>query len=304
MIDLSHLAETPGRVEFFGPTSRESEEWKSWYKPRGFSMLSIYAVGAGGGGGGGRGNTAGAGKGGGGGGGSGAISRLTIPLWLLPDMLWYRMGTGGYGGGGGSSANGTVGGTSPSYTIVSVRPESATQYRLVTAIYGSGGIGGSTTSAAGGAAASISTIADNPLATLGSFISIAGVIGTAAGSGAGNNAGASHTQTTGSQILPGCGGGGSSSGTASGGGITALASTPFIASPGGSAGAYGSSGFRFGLCPKFYGGTGGGSSNTTTGGAGGNGCAPGTGGGGGGGGVTVGGRGGDGGPGLIVFHCW
>jgi len=306
MIDLLHLPTDDERVRVYLPTGTDANAWQTWNKPRGnYTMVSIYAIGPGGGGGGGRGNTAGAGKGGGGGGGSGGISRVTVPLALLPDVLYIRTTPGGSGGAGGSSADGTVGNNAfaPATTLVASYPSTTTQYLLTLANLGAGGVGGTTTTANGGGAAGIASTADCPLALWGTSLFIAGIAGTNAGSGAGNNNGSAFTQTTGSQILPGTGGGGSSNGSSAGGNVTALANTRFTIGPGQSA-AVGGDGMRWGQYPKWYGGIGGGANNATTGADGGNGSVPGCGGGGGGGGVTVGGRGGDGGPGCVVIHVW
>lgn len=278
--------------------------WVPWHKPPDTTFVTIYIVGGGGAGGGGRGNTAGNGKGGGGGGGSGGISRVTIPAFLLPNVLWVHVPCAAAGGAGGSTADGTAGAPGLS-TIVSVQPAAGTPYLVCQARGGRGGTGGTTTTSTGGATGAIATTAECPLSLLGMNLFLDGGAGTAGGSGAGNNAGTAISQGTGSQIYGGTGGGGSSTGNAAGGLINGVTSTPFGGMNGGAAnGGAGQPGFRYGTYPKWYGATGGGSSNTVTGGAGGNGCVPGAGGGGGGGGVTVGGRGGDGGPGLVIIVAW
>lgn len=305
---LLHLPE-PARVDVFGPTRQygTTVDWRAWVKPRGYTMLSIRAVSGGGGGGGGRGGGAGTGKGGGGGGASSPIVCVTIPLYLLPDVIYYSVGAGGPGGDGGSSAgaNGTSGsvGDVTYVSVATIGAASSAANLLIQCGSTQPGAGGTTTTAAGGTATSAPAQTTMIASYCAFFRSVAGIAGTAAGSGAGNNAGSSFTQTTGSQILPGCGGAGSSTGGATGGGINALSDTPFTASAGGTPGNRGKPGFRWGQFPKWYGGTGGGSSNIIPGGDGGHGCAPGVGGGGGGGGVG-GGRGGDGGPGQLIFALW
>lgn len=298
-------------ARFFHPNqpTGATSAWQVWSKPRGKQQLTILGISGGAGAGGGRGNTAGLGKGGGGGGGSSGITRVTYPMWAIPDNLYILVGQGGPGGAGGSSANGTIG-TAGQLSYVALFPDVAANnlFMVSGAAAPAGGAAGTTTTAAGGAAGTIATLAGMPFSCWAiSAQFIAGVAGTAAGSGAGNNAGTDLAVGTACMILGGTGGGGSSTGQAAGGAITAVANTPFTANPGGTAGAgLGSNGFQFGQFPLIYGGTGGGSSNGATGGLGGS-CghnAPGAGGGGGGGGATVGGRGGNGGPGLVIMIAW
>jgi hypothetical protein len=279
--------------------------WQIWNKPRNASLLSIIAISGGAGGGGARGNTTGLAKGGGGGGGSSGVSRYTYPMYFVPDTLNILVGAGGPGGAGGSTADGTIG-TAGQLSYVSIYP--ATTGNNLFAVSGAAaplpGVGGTVTTAAGGAAGTIATLAGAPwsnFALCATFL--AGVVGSAAGSGAGNNAGTTVTPGTAGQITPGCGGGASLAGTAAGGGYAAIANTPFFAWAGGAtSGGAGQPGFRHMPYPMIYGGCGGGSIDVGTGGEGGA-CgynAPGAGGGGGGGG-NPGGRGGYGGPGLVLM---
>lgn len=317
MIDLSHLPNAPGRVEFFGPTGVGTNAWCAWTKPRGYTMLALYAFGAGQGGGGGRSGLSSANKGGGGGGGSGGVSRLIVPLFTLPDVLYYRISPGGNGGAGGTAggagSNGAVGGgvIVPQHTLVSVLPSSTVQYVLLQASTPtSGGVGGLTTgSAAGGPAGALTGGTSCPLSNLGQYLSIGGIAGTTAGLATGNNAGADFTFSTGSQISPGGGGGSSSTGSARGGQILTDGS-PYPSSAN-TAVDLGMVGFAVNLGgpqPRWHGGTGGGGSDIVGSLHGGRGVTAGAGGGGGGGclagGGGGGGNGGDGGPGLVVFHCW
>src|SRR5574343_504617 len=78
--------------------------WMTWQKWPGISMVYMLMIASGGGGGKGAGGNATVGSGGG---GSGGMSRLLIPAWCLPDLLYIRPGTGGAGST--TSANGTIG---------------------------------------------------------------------------------------------------------------------------------------------------------------------------------------------------
>lgn len=322
MIDLSHTTISPN-LSIYLPTGTNDNSWQTWQKPREFTMCSIYAIGPGGGGGAGGLNSTVAG--GGGGGGSGALSRLTIPLFLLPDTLYVRVTPGSSGGRTRTTTGiGENGGIAfvASTSLVAIQPSTTTAYVLLVANQGGNGGGGPLSATAGlaGSAGSITTATFCPLSQLGSTFLIAGNAGAAGGS---TGVGGSITQGTGLQIYGGAGGGcnPSAAGTnVAGGGITALASTPFIASPGGTSGGGGSPGVVGGsgsngfawstIFPgKIYGGTGGGGSYLLQGGAGGNGCGPGAGGGGGGGAYSpaaspLNGRGGDGGPGCVIIQCW
>lgn len=300
MIDLSHIAETPG-LSVFLPQSVDANSWQTWQKPRGFVMASIYAIGPGGGGGSGRAAPSGTNRGGGGGGGSGGVSRLTIPLFLLPDTLYIRVTPGGSGGASATAtANGNAGNVAfaPATTLVSIYPDATTQYLYLLAYVGGGGEAGTTSTATAGTAASISSTASAPLGTLGATLFIAGNAGS---TGSANSTGTPLFQGTASQIYGGAGGAGTDGTSSAGGGqLSLLANTPFRASPAGGNGFSWSTIFPL----KYYGGTGGGSSGTAAGTDGGNGSVPGAGGGGGGGGTTTSGKGGDGGPGCVIIQCW
>jgi len=313
MIDLSHIPETPG-LRVFLPQSVDGNSWQTWQKPRGFVMASIYAIGPGGGGGSGRAASVASAtiRGGGAGGGSGGLSRLTIPLFLLPDTLYIRVTPGGSGGASVAAlSNGTAGNVAfaPSTTLVAVYPSTTAQYIFLRANAGGGGAAGSTITVAPGTAGAISATTDAPLGNLGATLFIAGNAGASGNTGAGGSITQSSPQ---SQIYGGAGGAGapaSSNLGSAGGDISALASTPFGVSPGGATGlppTAGGAGFSWStIFPlKYYGGTGGASRGNSDGAAGGNGSVPGTGGGGGGGGGITSGRGGGGGPGCVIIQCW
>lgn len=311
MIDLSHIPETPG-LSVFLPQGVDANSWQAWQKPRGFVMATIYAIGPGGGGGSGRAASTATStvRGGGGGGGSGGLSRLTIPLFLLPDTLYIRVTPGGSGGASSISPpqDGTAGNVAfaPSPTLVGVYPSTTAQYLFLAANAGSGGAAGTTSGGSEGGAASASATTSAPLGNLGATLFIAGNAGASGGVGIP----ASITQSTGSQIYGGAGGAGSSAGStggSAGGDINALANTPFRVSPGcPQGGEAGGAGFSWTTVfpMKHYGGTGGASAGNGNGRPGGNGGVPGAGGGGGGGGALTSGAGGDGGPGCVIIQCW
>ena len=311
MLDFSHLSQNNQQILY-----ATNGSWQIWQKPRGASFIQFFLLGGGGGGGGGQ-LTASARNGAGG--GSGAQCILTFPASFIPDILYVNVGVGGTAGpiNTGLAGNGTA-------SYVTIYPATTVNYILCQANPG----GGAQSYAAGGlgAAGSVTTIAQAPLAGLGfpawgqaaTNISLAGQAGTLAGNGA--NAGGDITlPTTGLRVTGGAGAGGNgAAGSAglAGGRITAIAgSVVYPAQIGGTAGGTttnggaGSNGFQaISNLLQFYGGTGGGSGgrNAITtggvGGAGGYGC-----GGGGGGGANTGGTaspGGGGGDGLCIITWW
>jgi hypothetical protein len=295
MIDLSHVPEIPG-LSVFLPQGTSTDSWQIWNKPRGFVMVSIYAIGPGGGG---ASGATGANFGGGGGGGSGAVSRLTIPIFMLPDSLYIQVSPGGSGGAPVSNTTGNAGNVTyaPTATVVSMAPSTTAQYLYLEANAGSGGA-----YTAGGAGGTIASA--RPFALLGSFLSIAGNAGATAPTNSASGNGI--TQSTSSQIYGGASGAGGAG--SSGGSISGLAGTPFVISSGARPL---NNGFSWAtIFPlKIYGGCGGGASAVTgvNGIGGGAGSAWGAGGGGGGGSLVAAnssGRGGDGGPGVVIIQCW
>lgn len=305
MLDVSHIPTPNGSGEIFtfiaGGRGVGGAQYVPWFKPRGKSMINIVAVGSGGDGGNGLIGSASL-AGGGGGGGSGTVVRLTMPLHLLPDVLYLW--------------NGTSGGTADA--MVSISTTNTAANTLVRAPAGGNGGNGTATPAGGaaGAAGAAATAATMPLgwAFATQVAGQAGIIG-----GAAVAAGALAIPTTGLIVTGGTGGGGlpAAAGTA-GGAITGSGEIPSIAGGvGGSAattpptpGSRGFNPFRgdllFGL-----GGTGGGSTHGAASGAGlvqasgGNG-APGCGGGGSGAALTGSAAGvpGKGGPAFYIITCW
>jgi hypothetical protein len=272
--------------------------FQTWIKPQGATMVFMLAIGAGAGGAGGQTGAAGTGRTGGGGGGGGAQSRLIIPAFLLPDILFIQVGQGGLGGAG--NANGVAGQRS---LILRTNAAASANHNTVLA----SGAAAATAPTAGGAAGAgetISTVTQASYLCLGSFISIAGAAGGAGGA-VGGAAGISITQFATSMTCGGAGGGSTpvANTNNAGGNITALGVYPIVTG-GVAGGGVGADGYNVFL-PSFYtaGGAGGGSNGAAgVGGAGGT-AGIGSGGGGGGGGVT-GGAGGRGGDGYIAIVSW
>lgn len=284
-----------------------SENWKTWTKPVGCSYVYIIACGGGGG----------AGKGNGGavtvapgGGGSGVLVRALFPSFLLPDILFLRIGIGGdrqtVTGGAGNSGTATV---------VAIAPEatsSATNI-LILANGGSGSTGASFNTA--GAAGVVPTSSTQVLASLGFWLGTSRAGG--AGAATANALGTSLTVQGGGLIVMGGAGGGS--GTAAGGSITVISEFKTWVALAGGLGAPTSGAGQTAIKNSaifnaittntpivFEGGAGGGGASAGTAGAGGDGswgC-----GGGGGGNTTLaggipgnGGRGGDGFAIILAF---
>jgi hypothetical protein len=297
MLDLSYFQNQNSNVQGFfnGGT------WQTWIKPRGAKLVNIICQGAGSGGGGGYLNTPGN-RASGGSGGTGATARLTINANLLPDILYILPGIGGAGGLGATISAGAAGtaGSSGQNSFVTLIPTTGSVSNVVLrsgTTPATGGGGASTTGGTAGAGETISLIANNIFANLGTFTfqaGVAGFIGQAI-TGGGNTAPANF-------VLPGTAGGGSGTGGAN----SALGVFPAVAgAPLGTNGQNGIILYKPTLI--LYGGMGGGGSTVagTSGGRGGDG-APGAGGGSGGGGTgataaAVGGNGGKGGDGFIII---
>lgn len=313
MLDLSHLPVNTGASDvqvFYGSSTAAGNDWITWVKPRGKSMIDILLLGKGGDGGTG---VVGANStaGGGGGGGSGGQTRLTMPLALLPDVLYFSLA--------GRSATTTL----ASYVAISPRLAAGAGAPTVNdtlMIANGGGNGGNASGGTGGAAGAAGAIATAGTMPLGWAFALAlagqaGIIGGAAVSG-----GNLTLPVTGLLVTGGTGGGGlpaaAAAGT-SGGNITGAGQFPTINGGAGSAtatapAAFGTTGFQ--PIPKLLylmGGTGGASTHGTATGAGlaqstGGDGAPGCGGGGMGGALTASSAGavGRGGVALAVVTCW
>jgi hypothetical protein len=318
MLDFSHIPQPypNATVEVFtGSATAAGQQWTQWTKPRGKGMVDILLIGKGGNGGAGVQATI-QGSTGGGGGGSGGITRLTMPLHLLPDTLSISLAGIGTG-------------TLASYIALGPKLTAGAGAPVVndTLIYANGGgVGGDGTNGggggAGGAAGAIATVGNMPLGWAYAKV-LAGVAGTAGG--ASGAAGVALTLPATGQFVTGGTGGGSppAVGVAglAGGSITGAGKLPtIVGGAGGGAttpGGDGSPGFQVipTLC-YWYGGTGGGSTFGDASGAGvaagaGNNGSYGCGGGGGGAahvslanGTGVPGVGGLGGPAICIITCW
>lgn len=306
MLDFQHLPTSTGAsdVQIFNvPSTVTNLQWTTYQKPRGKTMLEILCIGGGGGGGGGFTGVAVSARGGGGSGGSSSVTRVMIPLYFLPDILYIQVGQGGQGVG---SGGGTAGSGILSYVAVSPNT-TATNIIAVSGAAATVGGGTGTAAAVGaaGTAGTIATIAGMPLAGLGIYQMIAGQMGVAGGAVAGANGTAQGIPTSSVITMAGSSGAGTTSADFAGGLFTAITDSYLSeqrpATP--AAGTFnGSDGPQLWKPFFSFGGGGGSSSNAAAGGAGGNG-AYGAGGGGGGGGTT-GGRGGNGGSGIIMLTAW
>jgi hypothetical protein len=232
----------------------------------------------------------------GGGGGSGATARLIINANLLPDILYILPGIGGTGGTGGIAGVVSTGSAGQN-SFVTLIPSAGSVSNVVLrsgTTPAVGGAAGSTANVAGGAAETISVIANNIFANLGTFTFQAGVAGLAGNLTIGGGT------TIANPITHASGGGGNSTG----GSFVGAGVFPTVTSaPVNTNGANGIILYKPIL--MLYGGGGGGGSlaASTNGGNGGNG-APGAGGGGGGASTNTGvnaGNGGRGGDGFVLI---
>lgn len=314
MLDLGHLytGNGIGDIQIFtGTATAVGNTWQVWNKPRGKTMCSIFMVGKGGNGGTGviGANSTAAG---GGGGGSGAQISLTMPLCMLPDLIYLSLA--------GQSATTRLASyiaIAPPLTAGGGAP-TANNTLVIANGGGNGGNASGATAGAAGAAGAISTAATMPLGWMWVDLALAGQAGIIGGT---TVAGAALTlPVTGLVVTGGTGGGGLPAAAATGtngGNITGAGVFPTITGGVGSATAtvpadWGRSGFQ--PIPKlgyWMGGTGGASTHGTatggglvqsTGGKGAYGC-----GGGGMGGALTGssaGAVGQGGVALAIITCW
>ena len=299
-------------------TAGNTTSWQSWVKPRGASMIWMFAISGGGGGGGGFTGLATVDRGGGGGGGSAGITRFMGPAMMVPDNLYVQVGAGGLGVG---SGGGTAGSGGISYISVGAYPAGTlanftvdNNLFLMSGAAGPGG-GGTGTGVAVGAAGAAGTVAvigsQNRGGYAGFWGSTVGIIGSAGGAIAGGAGVAANTLGDFVPFGSGAGGGGAGNASASnfaGGAITGAGIYQTI--PGGSAtDVNGGGGYNWtpettgSAFMSSTGGSGGAGMDAAAGGNGGKGGFPGGGGGGGGAGTT-GGRGGDGGDGVVVIISW
>lgn len=309
MLDFGHIPTGNGIADvqvFVGDATvaaGASTAWKTWLKPRGKTMCNIFLLGRGGNGGTGvvGANSTAAG---GGGGGSSGMTLVTMPMTMLPDVLFLYIP--------GVTAAASLG------AFVSIYPDATANNCIAYAIGGANG--GNASGATAGTAGNGGPTASAGTMPIGwNFAkAIPGQNGVAGGTtGA---AGALTLPVTGLLVTGGTGGAGlgaaGSVGTA-GGDFTAAGAFPtHKGGIGGSAATTppqnGTSGYQ--PIPKlgyWYGGTGGGSTHGSASGAGlvqasGGHGAFGCGGGGSGGALTgsTAGQVGMGGPGLCIITCW
>ena len=173
MLDLSHVPSSQQYRQIFYAIGG-SNSWQTWQKPRGAKMVQIMCVGAGGGGAGGVFNGTYSGWGGGGG-ASGGITKLLIPSFVIPNILYIQVGIGGIGGAGRSTAGNGLAGGKGTDSIISVTPTgSATLTNSVLCIAPGGN--GATANNGGvsggnglGGTSTTYTIANAPFITLGLY---------------------------------------------------------------------------------------------------------------------------------------
>lgn len=317
MHDFWHIPTKTGVAEvsyFKGTSTAAGNDWITWNKPRGKTMVSILLVGKGGNGGTGVIGAAGAG---GGGGGSGGQTFLVMPLALLPNTLFLTLA--------GISATTSL----ASFIAVNMSKLTAgaggpiaNDALMIANGGGNGGNAATTTGGTAGTAAAAATAVTMPLGWQFAHTVLGGQAGTAGGAGTttGTVGGALTLPLSGILVTGGTGGGAApttpGAGTA-GGIITGAGQLPTItASTGGTAATVPPLNGSGGLLPiknlmYGYGGQGGGGTfvvATTTGlvqSFGGNG-APGCGGGGMGGAYTGSSAGGVGmgGEAFALITCW
>lgn len=312
-IDASFLPpDFSGDVQIFTTVSTvEVQQWVTWKKPRGVSMIYMLCIGGGGGGGGGRTRASGVSGGGGGSGANSGLTNLIINASFVPDILYVSVGAGGLGGSAGAA--GAIGITS----AISVDATSNTTSMLLrsNANGAGGGAAGVTGTAAAGTAPVIAGLSNMVLAALGIYTTYAGLVGRVGGQSGGSmtNTGGVISNTGLSSVtwpMKSSGGGASiSTGDVAtlvgeldaNGGNSASKSIPNTVPA--LSGDYDGSSAETNWAPFYCGGAIGGASRDT--GVGGNGGWGSIGVGGAGGGAgTTGGRGGDGGDGLVVIISW
>jgi len=275
--------------------------WQTWMKPAGCAWIYILMIASGGGGG--RSNNGALTVAAAGGGGSGQ-TRLLIPAFVVPDILYIRPGAGGAGAT--TPGAGGVGITS----YVSMQPNTTVANMIVQQQGGNGGLGAASSFGGTFGGAGITTPA---IQCLGLFTTV-GAGNAATGATAANASGSSVAFTSSGIYTPGAGGG---NGTGAGGNITNAVIFPTINGGAGSTGGAGNPGFQLGAMwtpglksfPMIWsGGAGGGGSSAVGGVAGAGGNAAYGGGGGGGGSCTdaggTSGNGGNGGDGIIFIGAF
>ena len=299
MLDYINLPDTTnGTVDYFiGSSETNSKSWVLWEKPTGCHLIKIICIGGGGGGSSGYSSNTTGSRGGGGGGGSGGASTVLIPSYFLPEKLYISSGLGGRGGD--PNPNPVSAGSAGVASYICVHPSISAFYRVCFANGGgAGGIPSTTAGGLAGAAATIATIADMPLAANGTY-SFTG--GSAGGAGSFAASGSSSTYPLTGAFFSG-GGGGSGGVTTSSSTASTFAQGIFNFLPATSSGQNGMEVYK--LLLSIGGGGGGANSGTGNGVSGGDGGFGSGGGGGGAGGANAAGGGGKGGNGLVIIQTW
>jgi hypothetical protein len=298
MLDYSHLPKQQnGNIDYFpGFSNTDGGSWVVWEKPKGTHMIRITCIAGGGGGGTGYNGNPGTG---GAGGGSSAISIVTIPAYVLPDVLYVSSGVGGNGGVAPSVNTATLG-SNGIRSYVCIAQDTGAIYRVCYADSGKAGTTAATSTAGGsaGAGGTVATIADMLLASHG----IRNFIGGQGGRFGAVSSGGIHSYPTTGLLLSG-GTAGSGSGNSFGGVIgapTQTAYTIFITPSGGVVGTdnTNSSGVEIYQPLLSCGGS------SASGGNGGGAGAGGFGSGGAGSSAAISQPGGKGGNGLVIIHSW
>ena len=162
MIDVFDLPNNVNKQIF--NAANNSASWQTWNKPKGATVAHIMCIGSGGGGGGMKNWNSSNPAAGGGGGGGAAYTIATVPLFLIPDVLYIQVAIGGIGGsspptdtfgpGGENGANGAL-------SYVSLYPSTNMSDCLVVngasiAGGGGGGVEDTRTGGGGGGGAALS----------------------------------------------------------------------------------------------------------------------------------------------------
>ena len=159
MLDLGHIPVSTGAAivqRYVGSNPAQGQDWITWLKPRGKTMIDILLIGKGGNGGTGviGANSIAAG---GGGGASGAQTRLTMPLALLPDILYISLA-----GRGTTSSQASYISIVPKLTA-GAGPPAVNDTLMIANGGANGGNGVGATAGAGGAGGTIGTAAAMPV---------------------------------------------------------------------------------------------------------------------------------------------
>jgi hypothetical protein len=306
VLDIGHLLTSQNcDVQIFAMPSVSGNEWFTWNKPGGKSMVHIICIGGGGGGGAGH-SASGAAHGSGGGGGS-SQTIVTIPIGFLPDRLFIQVGAGGTG-----AATDSVNGGSGGLSYVNIVPD--TSVANTVAISGTVAAGGGTSNAnatGGGSGGTVASLGIMPLAGFGRYNFLAGQAGAPESTGV-------TLPTTGIICTGGCGGRGATGPPNFGFTFTSIADSflseqipaaPSLPADIANGDVNGSGGPTLWKPLFFFGGVSGSGTNSSTpghnAGSGGN-ASYGSGGGGGGGqgGAGTAGSGGTGGSGIVIIISW